>query len=432
MEENKRTFKPSMIIYPLVLLLIAGGLFVAIAYSRHLHPKEKEEFDKKLGYNVDDYITLGKYKGLEVEQEKVNVTDEDVEYEIEDALTEEVEIDGELKEGDYANVNISATSDGAVVEDLSYDDFDICIGDEDYVVELDEAMVGKKSGDAFNVSVADAGNIDDGFEGQAVDLYVVVNSAYNYKENELTDEYAKENFDCDTADEYIDSVRKQLEEDAKEDNEYAMKEELYTMAVDNAEMKGYPDDLYDEVSSTAYDSIVEDAEEWDMADDIEGFLETFYEKDESQSLQDFLEEYYKETIKDRLVLYAIAKAENLSVTDEKYDELIKQYLIDYEFDSAEDMEEEYGKDEIKEAMLSDIVYDFLAENAVITFVEPSEDDDEFIDDEEVYDEDEYDEDEYVDDVEGDEYSEDDEYIEDEDVDDIDDADISGEGDVEEP
>ena len=79
------------LIYPITILIIAALLVGAIVYSRHKHPKSKEKFDNKNGYNVDDYIELGKYKGLEGTQEKVYITDEDVDVPTELAYT----IDGD-------------------------------------------------------------------------------------------------------------------------------------------------------------------------------------------------------------------------------------------------------------------------------------------------------------------------------------------------
>ena len=141
-------------IYPLVLIVIAAVLVGAIAFSKHKHPKSKEKFDKQNGYNVDDYITLGEYKGLEATQEKVYISDDDVDSEITDELTEEVELKEALKEGDFANVTISVKVDGVEVPDLGEEEYDFSVGEEDYCKEFDESLKGKKAGDTYTVKIA--------------------------------------------------------------------------------------------------------------------------------------------------------------------------------------------------------------------------------------------------------------------------------------
>lgn len=386
------------LIYPITILIIAALLVGAIVYSRHKHPKSKEKFDNKNGYNVDDYIELGKYKGLEGTQEKVYITDEDVDSEIENELSEEVEVTEALKKGDFVNLNLTVKIDGQEVAELGESDYDFCIGDEDYCSELDSSLLGKKKGDAYTFKVADAANITssnyegDEYNGKEAEVYATINSAYNYIEHELTDEYVKEKFDANSVDEYKKSVKEKLEKDSEKDNAYAMKEELFNKVVEDSKMKSYPEDLYDEVSEDAYSSLQEEASQWDM--ELEDFLKQFYDMKEDQKLDDFLKKYYEEQIKNELVLKAICKAENLEVTDDVYKKYIDEYVADYEYDSVESFEKDYTKDEIKESMVYDLVYDFLAENATVKMVEPSTEEDEELDDE-YYEEDEEDTDEPV-------------------------------------
>ena len=158
-----------------------------------------------------------------------------------------------------------------------------------------------------------------------------------------------------------------------------MKEELFNKVVESSKMKGYPDELYDEVSEDSYASLEEEASQWGM--ELEDFLKSQYEMKEDQSLDDLLKEYYEDQIKSELVFKAICKKENLSVTDEVYKKYIDEYVSDYEYDSVEEFEKDYTKEEIKESMIYDYVYDFLAESAKVTMVEPSEDD-EYLDEDE--------------------------------------------------
>lgn len=375
------------LVYLIVVVLIAATLVGAIAISRKKHPKSKEKFDEANGYNVDDYITLGKYKDVEVEQEKVVVTDDDVESRIEEELEEEVEITDALKKEDFVNVDIQAKIDGQVVDDLSETDYDFCIGDDDYCEELGKAIIGKKKGDAFTITVKDAGKIissnyeGDDYKGKSAEVYVTINSACNYVDHELTEEYVKEKFDCDSIDAFKKMIRETIEKETESDNTEAMKQDLFDKVVDNAKMNGYPEEEYERIKEETYDSFVDDAESWGM--ELEDYLKQVEGMEDNQKLDDYLDSVYKEQIKNELVLKAICKKENLEITDKIYKERIKEFAEDCEYDSVEELEKDYTKEEIKDVMIEDLVYDFLAEHAKIKFVEPSEDD-EMIDDEEYY------------------------------------------------
>ena len=380
------------LVYLIVILLIAAGLVGAIAFSRKKHPKSKEKFDKANGYNVDEYITLGKYKDVEVEQEKVVVTDEDVDGRIEEELEEEVEITGALKKEDFVNVDIQAKIDGQEVEDLSETDYDLCIGDDDYCEELGKAIIGKKKGDAFTITVKDAGKIvssnyeGDDYKGKSAEVYVTINSAYIYVDHELTEEYVKEKFDCDSIDAFKKKIREDLEKETESDNAEAMKQDLFDKIVENAKMNGYPEEEYEKVKEETYDGLMGDAESWGM--ELEEYLKQVEGMEENQNMDEFLENLYKEQLKSQLVMKAICKKENIEITDKVYKERIEAFAKEYDYESAKELEEDYTKEEIKEVMLQEVVFDFLAEHAKIKFVEPSDDDEE-IDGEEYYDEEDF-------------------------------------------
>lgn len=381
----------------LVLICIVTGVSI-FAMSKVLTKdntkkgeKKEKKYDQDNGYNVDDYITLGKYKGIEVEQEKVNITDDDVDSQIEDDLTEEVEITEPLKKEDFVNVTFTTKIDNEVVDDLSLEDYDFCIGDNDICKEFDETIIGKKCKDTYTFQVADAGKISTGneetgeYEGKAAEVYVTINKTYNYVENELTDAYVKEKFDCENVEAYRNKVKDDLTKEAEQENRDAMMEELFEKVVENAKMNGYPQEVYDKTTEGVYDELVEEAEQYDM--ELEECLKEFYDMEEGQTVDEYLESYYEDLVKHELVLKAIFKKEKLELTDEKYKELLKQYVEDYDYESVEEFEEYNSEEDIRDAMETDIVYEFLADNAKITMVEPSEDDEEYYDEEDFYDED---------------------------------------------
>ena len=105
-----------------------------------------------------------------------------------------------------------------------------------------KAIIGKKKGDAFTITVKDAGKIvssnyeGDDYKGKSAEVYVTINSAYNYVDHELTEEYVKEKFDCDSIDAFKKKIREDLEKETESDNAEAMKQDLFDKIVENAEI----------------------------------------------------------------------------------------------------------------------------------------------------------------------------------------------------
>lgn len=165
------------------------------------------------------YLTLGEYKGLNVTKVKTEVTDDDVEAEIESALDENAEytdVDRAAKDGDQVNIDFDGSIDGEAWD--SDTDYDLVIGSEDFQPEFEEHLIGAKAGDTLEFTITLSDDYDGDYAGKDADFKVTVNAVQEINVPELNDDYCKKYTDYDTVDEYRAGVRKELEEYYDETN----------------------------------------------------------------------------------------------------------------------------------------------------------------------------------------------------------------------
>lgn len=327
---------------------------------------------EKTSKSVKDYVTLGDYKNLEVDLAVGTITDEDVEEEIQNTLEEnsdyeEITDRTAVQEADIVNINMTATVDGEEYEDGNIEDYDYTLGDNEYGEEFDKGLIGKNKGDTFDLTVTLPEDYsDETYAGKQATFNVTLNKIEKEVVPELNDEFVKTvSEDCNTVDEYRKSVKEDMQKTEDDENESSAKEELMSLAVENAEITGSSDDLYNLYYNQMTNDYTNYAQQWGMS--FEDFLTSFMGMDE-ESFKDYvLDEVY-----DIQVAVAIAEAEGLEVSDKEYKENLKQYAEDYGWDSEDELEEAYSKEYLKNNMIREKVLDFLFENAKVTEVPKEE------------------------------------------------------------
>ena len=128
------------------------------AQTEQSSPAQDDDGTVITGYlvdNADKYVTLGTYKGLEVEQPVYTASDEDVSMEIENTLYEystAAEVDRAAQSGDTLTVDLTATIEGESKPNLSETDYILELGYEEFGSDFDEKLTGSKTGDTLEFS----------------------------------------------------------------------------------------------------------------------------------------------------------------------------------------------------------------------------------------------------------------------------------------
>lgn len=308
-------------------------------------------------------VTLGDYKDLSYTLEEVNVTDEDVESEIESELEwyeEYEEIDRTTaEEGDVVNIDFAGKVDGEEMENGSSEDYDLELGSGDFIPGFEEQIIGKEKGSRFQVEVTFPDEYDADLAGKDAVFDVTLNKIQKAVPAELTDAFVKENMDCETVEEYRQSVKEDLISSMEEENRSKATGELLEQIIAGSEFEIDQSDI-----DKAVDEQIENYQSYaDMYGmDMEEFCQSFFGYG-SEQLREESRQGAEDDLKSDLILGEIAKRENLGITQKEYEDAVKQELEDYGYETVEEFEEEYGKEEYMYNLLYEKVLQYLLDNS---------------------------------------------------------------------
>ena len=306
--------------------------------------------------NAEEYITLGEYKGLTVEKASVEVTDEEVNEQV-DLLAQdyaeykEITDRDTVQENDYINMDYTCTIDGKKSEDYSETDVDTQIGSQEYSVEgaydFDAEVTGAKVGDTVTINFTFPEDYDDAeVAGKDCVMEVKINKLEEEILPEITDAFIKENTDCDTVEEYREQTRKELEDSYNSEADQTVQDDLWNMVLENCtQKKDFPQDIVDqEVQNLTIEN-----EEWAgyFGMEVADFIQEYYGIS--------MEDYAKQTLVSQCVQELLVEQEGITVSDEEYDAEIQSFIDDYGYEDEAEIMEYYTEDEIR----SDLLYSKL-------------------------------------------------------------------------
>ena len=285
-------------------------------------------------------ITLGEYKGVEVEKENLDITDEKVNAEIERlkegaAKLKEVEADATAELNDVANIDFEGFIDGEAFEGGKAEGFDLTLGSHSFIDNFEDQIVGHKKGDEFDVTVMFPENYGaENLAGKPAIFKVKVNSIKRKEEAELNDDLAKE-LGYDSLEDLKVKTRESLtkREETRINNEFKGKVVEAVVANTNVEV---PAELTNREVEYQINRFAQQLQ-------MQGISLEQYFQMTGQTLDKMREEsreMAEKSVKTELVLSEITKAENIEVSDDE---------VNAEIDKMATM---YGMD--KEALLADV------------------------------------------------------------------------------
>ena len=372
----------------LALVMVAAmGLSVTACGKKDSSEDSAKKEDKKeqtsIEYDVDEYVTLGDYKGIEVTLEgEYEYSKEGFQKYVDSTLTSTplyVEDDSqtEIKEDSIVNVDYVGSKDdvpfdGGSAENQTIDVANNCAagGGTGYIEGFTAGLVGHKVGEevAYEVTFPkEYGNAD--LAGQTVTFTFLVNYIAKPIESEkdLTDKIVSEKFGVDTVDEYMDSLKEkynnQLEANLKSDTETAVMNSL----VNNCKVSEVPADLL----QARVDMILkmQDKQYQAYGTTFKDYVTSMgYDYDEQVAQ---LTESIKDNTETELILEAIAKAEDIQIDEKDYSKFITNIYTQMGYSDEESFYKDFtvdgydGERYFRLAYLTEKATDFCVENAVV-------------------------------------------------------------------
>ncbi len=284
-------------------------------------------------YAYDDlsqYINLAEYKGIEYEGSDNQVSDSEVQESVEQALSEtgtSVEnTEGTVESDSVVNIDYVGSVDGVEFDGGSATDVELDIADNNYIDGFAEAIIGHNAGENFDINVTfpeNYGNSD--LAGQPAVFNITINYIIETEIPAFDDDWVQENTEYSTTAEYEASIREELEAEKAETNEEDARLEVFNQIFDNSEVIEYPEKEYSE----KYEKLTSSYEEYAEANDMEfaDYLEEEMGITEEQ-FEELATEATQNAVKRELVLLAIARAEDLELSDSDYNDYLVGVLDD--------------------------------------------------------------------------------------------------------
>jgi trigger factor len=314
---------------------------------------------------VKPEVKLGEYKGLEVEEQSVEVSDEDVDAEINRIRDRHAELvvkeEGEITEGDTAVIDFEGFLGDEPFEGGKGENHSLEIGSGQFIPGFEEQLIGKKPGEDTEVKVTfpDDYHAED-LAGKEATFKVNIHEVKTKELPELDDEFAKDVDDeVETLDELKQKKKEQLEEERKQNAENEKRQQLIEKASENVEVE-----IPEAMVETELDQMVREFEQNLQMQGLTMEMYSQFSGQDEAALKEQMKEDAAKRVQTNLTLEAIAKAENLEVTEEDINGELEKMASMYGMDVQQIVPLLGGNTEaIESDLLMRKAIDFLAENS---------------------------------------------------------------------
>ena len=316
---------------------------------------------------VKPEVELGQYKGLEVEKVSAEVTDEDVMKELEKVQKQnarKVEVtDRAAQLGDVVNVDYLGSVDGVAFDGGKAEGFDLELGSHSFIEGFEDQIVGHNIGEEFDINVTfpEAYHAPE-LAGKAAVFAIKVNGITAKELPELNDAFAEDVSEFSTLDEYKADILAKLAAEKTEKAKQLQGDKLLDAAVANCKME-VPQVMYD----NKIDSMMREFEENIVRQGLSMDVYYQYMGTNEETMRETFKDTSMKSVDARLMLEAIAKAENLVISDEDLDAEVIKYGESYGVDGKTmlDMIQEDDKNALRQDMLVRAAMKVIEDNAVI-------------------------------------------------------------------
>ncbi|MBO5598062.1 MAG: trigger factor [Oribacterium sp.] len=324
--------------------------------------------DKNLIYTatvaVKPEVTLGEYKGVTVEKADTTVSAKEVNEKLKQELEKNarvIDVERAIKKDDIATIDFVGTVDGKEFEGGKGEDYPLTIGSGTFIPGFEDQLIGHSAGETVDVNVTfpeEYGAKD--LAGKAALFKTTIKAVKEKQVPEADDEFASEVSEFDTLEEYKKDLKKSLKDLKEKSATTANENSVIAKVVENASV-----DIPKAMIESQLDNMVYD---YQMRLQQQGIPMDQYLKITGQTVQQLREQMVpsaERNIKTSLVIEAVMKAENITVSDERIDEEFKKLAESYKM-KYEDLMKNVT-DSQKESMRKDLAFqetvDFLVSEA---------------------------------------------------------------------
>ena len=324
---------------------------------------------------IDQYaadVTLGEYKGMEYEAKNTDVTDDEVQAKVDSFVsglaTYDKDTTSVAKSGDTVNIDFVGTVDGEEFEggNTNGSGYDLLLGSGSFIDNFEDQIIGHKPGETFTVDVTFPENYSQDkteLNGKAAKFETTLNYIKVNKPATYNDELVAKNTSYKTTAEYEAAVREQLKKDKEASALASAQNEVMVAVINNTTIENISAEDVQANADNIISSIKAQAESNGM--EYETYLYYYYRYDDVDTFEQYVQQVCEESQKERMVVCAIAKKENISITDDEADKYLSNYAEKNSVDESA-LRQNLTDIEIKYNALAEKVMNFLMDNAKAT------------------------------------------------------------------
>ena len=311
-------------------------------------------------------VTLGEYKGLEVEKKVVKIMAADVNAELEKVREQNsrmVTVDNRgIKKDDTAVIDFEGFVDGEAFAGGKGEDYPLVIGSHSFIDDFEDQLIGKKTGDEVEVNVSFPEEYHEAsLKGKPALFKVTIKEIKNKELPKLDDEFASEVSEFETLKDYKASVKKSLTEKRKEEVKREKENEVIEKAIENISVE-IPEAMIDE-------QVQQMVQEFASRISSQGISFDQYMQMTGMTpdaLMGQMKPEAEKRIKTRLTLEAVVKAEGIKASDKEIEAEMEKMAAMYqmEADKVKEMMGETEREQIAMDVAVQKAVDLIVKNAV--------------------------------------------------------------------
>ena len=308
-------------------------------------------------------VELGKYKGIEIKKIEYTTSDKDIEHELGHMAERNARLvtveDRAVENGDITTIDFEGSIDGVAFEGGKAEGHELEIGSNTFINGFENQIIGMKLEEEKDIKVKFP---DDYFSKDLAGKDAVFKvKLHEIKKKELPkmdDEFAKDVSEFDTLADLKNSIKEKLQKENEEKAKYETEEAAIQAVCDDVEL-----DIPSGMIETEIDNMVKDVEQRLQYQGLT--LEQYYTlsgKSESK-MREEMKEQAEKSVKSRLVLEAIIKAEDIKPEEKEVEEKLKEMAKNYGKTEEEILKNEYLKDYITNNMKVEKAIAFIVDNS---------------------------------------------------------------------
>ena len=308
-------------------------------------------------------VELGKYKGIEIKKIEYTTSDEDIEHELGHMAERNARLvtveDRAVEKGDITTIDFDGSIDGVQFEGGKAENYELEIGSNTFIPGFEDQIIGMKLEEEKDVKVKFPEDyFSKDLAGKDAVFKVTLHGIKKKELPKMDDDFAKDVSEFDTLEELKNSIKEKLDTTNADKAKYETEEEAIKTVCDNTKL-----DIPNGMIEMEIDNMVKDLESRLSYQglNLSQYLQIMNKKEEE--LRKDYKEQAERSVKSRLVLEAIVKAEKIEVTPEEVTDKIKEMAKQYGRKEEELLENVQLKEYIEENLKVEKAIDFIVKNA---------------------------------------------------------------------